>query len=349
MRTAGPAVRATWLTAGARKPLTDRLRTGTSVRLAAATLGGREAGRLSRRMVLSLSVKTTAPPLRRCDQPSGTLTLKPRPGTAKRTKAWLSGMSPGGFFSGALGLGLLELEPPQAVRLSAASSPAAVAYERGAMAADRRPGRSAPCARQVNARSKLVPARAGGRNVSPVVDPAILVVEDDDASASALARVLDSHGYAVRRVDRGRPALAAAGEDVGLVILDLGLPDMDGIDVCRRLRVSRPELAILILSARDQELDVVAGLDAGADDYLVKPFRLSELLARVRAHLRRADASPQRSEELAAGAIRLDVAARRARRGKAELELRPKEFGRLTLLGRPAGRVVTRERIMADV
>src|SRR3954454_25406079 len=169
MRSARPADRDTSPTVPARKPRTDRFSLGSSPRLAAATVSGPEAGRLSRRVVLSLSVKTTAPPLRRCDQPSGTLTLKPRPGTLKRTNAWLSGMSPGGLFSGALGLGLLELEPPQAVRLSAASSPAAVAYERGAMAADRRPGRSAPCARQVNARSKLVPARAGGRNVSPVV------------------------------------------------------------------------------------------------------------------------------------------------------------------------------------
>ena len=77
-------------------------------------------------------------------------------------------------------------------------------------------------------------------------------------------------------------------------MLDLGLPDMDGLDVCRALRAARPELAILILTARDQELDVVAGLDAGADDYLVKPFRLSELLARVRAHLRRARRAPSR-------------------------------------------------------
>src|SRR3954454_19696929 len=115
----------------------------------------------------------------------------------------------------------------------------------------------------------------------------ILLVEDDEAIASGLVRVLESQGYAVRRLTRGGPALAAADGQVSLVILDLGLPDTDGIDVCRRLRTARPELAILILTARDHELDVVAGLDAGADDYLVKPFRLSELVARVRAHLRR--------------------------------------------------------------
>jgi DNA-binding response OmpR family regulator len=107
----------------------------------------------------------------------------------------------------------------------------------------------------------------------------ILLVEDDEAIASSLVRVLESQGYAVRRLARGGPALVAADGEVSLVILDLGLPDTDGIDVCRRLRTARPELAILILTARDQELDVVAGLDAGAHDYLVNPFRLAELLA----------------------------------------------------------------------
>jgi DNA-binding response OmpR family regulator len=181
--------------------------------------------------------------------------------------------------------------------------------------------------------------------------PGILVVEDDEAIASGLVRVLDSQGYPVRRTDRGRPALAATGEDLGLVILDLGLPDMDGIEVCRRLRAARPDLAILILTARDQELDVVAGLDAGADDYLVKPFRLSELLARVRAHLRRAEAAPSREPRwpLTAGGLTVDVAARRAWQADTELALRPKEFDLLALLVAEAGRVVTRERIMHDV
>jgi DNA-binding response OmpR family regulator len=180
---------------------------------------------------------------------------------------------------------------------------------------------------------------------------AILVVEDDESIGSGLERVLDSQGYAVRRLTRGRPALAAADDEVGLVILDLGLPDVDGIDVCRRLRAVRPDLAILIVTARDQELDVVAGLDAGADDYLVKPFRLSELLARVRAHLRRtAAAEPdERDEPLRAAEVVVDRAARRAWRGSDELALRPKEFDLLTLLICEAGRAVTRERIMREV
>jgi DNA-binding response OmpR family regulator len=182
--------------------------------------------------------------------------------------------------------------------------------------------------------------------------PGILLVEDDEAIASGLARVLESQGHAVQRLSRGGPALAAAATPrVGLVILDLGLPDVDGIDVCRKLRAARPELAILILTARDQELDVVAGLDAGADDYLVKPFRLSELLARVRAHLRRAAAAPdtEPAAPLRAGAIAVDRAARRAWRAEEELELRPKEFDLLALLVAEAGRAVTRERIMREV
>jgi DNA-binding response OmpR family regulator len=179
----------------------------------------------------------------------------------------------------------------------------------------------------------------------------ILLVEDDDAIASGLARVLDSQGYVVSRAGRGRAALTQAGEDVGLVVLDLGLPDMDGLDVCRALRAARPDLGILILTARDQELDVVAGLDAGADDYLIKPFRLSELLARVRAGLRRGAgaAEPESHEPLRAGDVSVDVAARRAWRDGTELVLRPKEFDLLALLVRNAGRVVTRERIMREV
>jgi DNA-binding response OmpR family regulator len=181
--------------------------------------------------------------------------------------------------------------------------------------------------------------------------PGIVVVEDDEAIASGLVRVLGSQGYRVRRTGRGRQALTMAVDDVGLVVLDLGLPDIDGLEVCRRLRAARPDLAILILTARDQELDVVSGLDAGADDYLVKPFRLSELLARVRAHLRRglAAATDEAPAVLRAGDVSVDRAARRAWRGGRELELRPKEFELLALLVAEAGRVVTRERIMLEV
>jgi DNA-binding response OmpR family regulator len=179
----------------------------------------------------------------------------------------------------------------------------------------------------------------------------ILVVDDDEAISAGLTRVLESQGYFVRRLDRGAGAVAAAKPDIELVVLDLGLPDIDGIDVCRKLRKARPELAILILSARDEELDVVAGLDAGADDYLVKPFRLSELLARVRANLRRTSepSDGEVAEPLQVGELTVDTAARRAWRGEEELALRPKEFDLLDLLAREAGRAVTRDRIMREV
>jgi len=180
--------------------------------------------------------------------------------------------------------------------------------------------------------------------------PAILVVEDDEAIAAGLVRVLDSQGYEARRVGAGLPALSAVTADVGLVLLDLGLPDIDGIDVCRRLRAAHPELAILILTARDEQLDIVAGLDAGADDYLVKPFRLPELLARVRAHLRRLVPVPaDAAAAIEVAGIRVDPASRRVYRGGLELTLRPKEFDLLALLAAQAGRVVTRERIMREV
>ncbi|MCW3013141.1 MAG: hypothetical protein JWO02_233 [Solirubrobacterales bacterium] len=179
----------------------------------------------------------------------------------------------------------------------------------------------------------------------------MLIVEDDAAIASGLVRVLDAQGYDVRRIDRGAGAVAAAREHRAvLVLLDLGLPDVDGIEVCRRLRAELDGIGILIVSARDQELDVVAGLDAGADDYLVKPFRLSELLARVRAATRRAGPTiPAEAEVLTAGDLRVDLSARRVFRGDEEVHLRPKELELLALFVRESGRAVTRARIMRDV
>jgi len=139
---------------------------------------------------------------------------------------------------------------------------------------------------------------------------------------------------------------SAAAGDHDLIIVDVGLPGMDGLEVCRRVRAERPSVPILFLTAQDGELDIVDGLDAGGDDYITKPFRVSELLARVRAHLRRATAE---QTELDAGDVRIDVAARRAWCAGEELELAPKEFDLLALLVRETGRVVTRERIMAEV
>jgi DNA-binding response OmpR family regulator len=183
-----------------------------------------------------------------------------------------------------------------------------------------------------------------------VSERSVLIVEDDAAIGSGLRRVLEGQGYRARLVTRGEDAVRAVGDGVGLMILDLGLPDMDGLDVCRLVRAERTGMAIMMLTARDREIDVVAGLDAGADDYLVKPFKLSELLARVRAHLRRgASARSEDGPAVGANGVFLDRAARRAWRGEVELVLRPKEFDLLALLLSEAGRVVTRERLMSEV
>ncbi len=177
--------------------------------------------------------------------------------------------------------------------------------------------------------------------------PRILLVEDDGAIGNSLVRVLEAEGHDIDWHTRGLDALASAADVVpDLVLLDLGLPDIDGIELCRRLRAQDEQMTIVMLTARADEIDVVLGLDAGADDYLTKPFRLSELLARVRAHLRRHDRDDPRVE---VGSLVVDRAARRAWFGDHELELRPKEFDLLTLLATEAGRAVTRERIMGAV
>src|SRR4030081_2871967 len=114
----------------------------------------------------------------------------------------------------------------------------------------------------------------------------LLVIEDDRTIGPALQRAFETQGATVTLATTGAEALAHTGVGVDVVVLDLGLPDIDGLEVCRRLRATRPDLEILILTARTTEIDIVVGLDAGADDYLAKPFRLAELLARVRARLR---------------------------------------------------------------
>jgi DNA-binding response OmpR family regulator len=177
----------------------------------------------------------------------------------------------------------------------------------------------------------------------------ILVVEDDEPIGRALTGALESQGYEVDWVTAGREALAlASAHHPALVLLDLGLPDLDGVEVCRRLRAEDATVPIMILTARHAEVDVVLGLDAGADDYVTKPFRLAELLARVRAHLRR----PQNAEpdgRLAVGDVEVDRGARRAWVGGRELDLRAKEFDLLAFLVEEAGSAVTRERIMTAV
>ncbi|HEV3352428.1 MAG TPA: response regulator transcription factor [Acidimicrobiales bacterium] len=174
--------------------------------------------------------------------------------------------------------------------------------------------------------------------------PELLIVEDDEVIGRSLCQTLQAAGYAVRWVRTGAEATASSG--MRLVILDLGLPDIDGLDVCRRLRATEPDVEILILTARGSEIDVVVGLDAGADDYLAKPFRLAELLARVRARLRR---ERDDGERIRVGPITVDRGARQAFVSGDELDLRPKEFDLLWALAEDAGRVVRRERLMDDV
>src|SRR3954452_15684999 len=116
----------------------------------------------------------------------------------------------------------------------------------------------------------------------------LLLAEDDDGIVQPLIRSLRREGYEVDRVADGEEALLRAlGEEHDLLLLDLGLPGLDGVEVCRRVRAARPRLPILMLTAQREELDIVSALDAGADDYVPKPFRLAELLARIRALLRR--------------------------------------------------------------
>lgn len=176
----------------------------------------------------------------------------------------------------------------------------------------------------------------------------ILLVEDDSAIASPLERTLSREGYRVSVVADGKSALSLLPGDFDCVILDLGLPDMDGLDVARRIRQEGLALPILILTARSEEVDMVVGLDAGADDYVTKPFRLAELLARVRALVRRVDVS-ENDGVLSACDLRIDTNAHRVFKGNQELELTGKEYDLLVALAHKAGNVVSREELLQRV
>src|ERR687894_440301 len=173
----------------------------------------------------------------------------------------------------------------------------------------------------------------------------VLLAEDDIGIAQPLSRALQREGHEVVVVGDGHTALARADQDeVNLLVLDLGLPGMDGLDVCRRLRRVRPDLPVLMLTARTDEVDFVVGLDAGADDYVGKPFRLAELLARVRALLRRLT-----PETVDVGGVRMELSGRRVLVDGAEVNLANKEFELLRVLMLRAGQVVTREEILREV
>jgi DNA-binding response OmpR family regulator len=172
----------------------------------------------------------------------------------------------------------------------------------------------------------------------------VLLAEDDSAISHPLARALARDGHDVEVRADGPSALdrALAG-DIDLVVLDVGLPAMNGIEVCRRLRAEGKALPVLILTARTEEVDTVVGLDAGADDYVSKPFRIPELLARVRALLRRG------GSDAPSDGVRVDPASRRAWVDDEELTLTTKEFDLLRVLVRDAGKVVPREQLMREV
>lgn len=176
----------------------------------------------------------------------------------------------------------------------------------------------------------------------------VLLAEDDPAIAEPLARALSREGYEVVAHQTGQGALSAAGS-VDLIVLDLGLPDIDGLDVARTVRARGLTIPVLVLTARADEVDLVVGLDAGADDYVTKPFRLAELLARVRALLRRTHGEPVDEDEIRAQDVRVDVAAHRVFIGERELHLTAKEFELLRVLVAAAGSVVSRDVLMREV
>ena len=176
----------------------------------------------------------------------------------------------------------------------------------------------------------------------------ILVVEDEVKMARAIRRGLEQAGYAVDTAPDGDEGLHLATEnDYDVVVLDVMLPGVDGFEVCRRLRTAGRWAPVLMLTARDGVADRIGGLDAGADDYLVKPFAYGELLARLRALIRRG--APERPAVLTAGDLTLDPAAHRVTRQGREIELSAREFALLEFLIRHAGEVVSRTAILEHV
>jgi DNA-binding response OmpR family regulator len=183
------------------------------------------------------------------------------------------------------------------------------------------------------------------------VTQTVLVVEDESSIASFVALYLKHAGYAVKTSAPGNDALAeVAAETPALIVLDLMLPDIDGIEVCRRIRKTS-DVPILMLTARDEDVDKIIGLEVGADDYLTKPFNPRELVARIRSVLRRA--APERrereSETIEHGDLHIDAGRREVRVGDEEVQLAPKEFDLLWELLDHRGLVLTRDQLLERV
>ena len=174
----------------------------------------------------------------------------------------------------------------------------------------------------------------------------ILLVEDENAIAEPLADGLRREGFDVEWAATGAAALDASAPD--LVLLDLRLPDTDGLDVCRQLR-ERSDVPIIVVTARGEEADRVVGLELGADDYVVKPFGIRELIARIRAVSRRTGSRGATNEPLRVDGLEVDERARRATLDSRDLELTPKEFDLLAALARDPGAAVSRRRLLEEV
>jgi DNA-binding response OmpR family regulator len=176
----------------------------------------------------------------------------------------------------------------------------------------------------------------------------ILIVEDEPRLATFLERALKSRGYTTKTVDEGSAASAiAADEDFDLVVLDLGLPDLDGLSVLRELRRRGERLPVIVLTARDDLTDKIEGLDAGASDYVTKPFKLEELLARIRAQLR--DGRTSEPTVLEAGSVTLDLRTRKAMVAGRTVDLTAREFTMLETLMQHADQVLSQEQLLSHV
>jgi DNA-binding response OmpR family regulator len=192
---------------------------------------------------------------------------------------------------------------------------------------------------------------ASGTDATQAAARTVLVVEDEASLASTLSYNFRKNGFNVISASDGVEGLQAARrESPDLVVLDLMLPKMDGLEVCRRLRATS-DVPILMLTAKGEELDRVVGLEMGADDYLTKPFSMRELLARVRALLRRSSgrAAAEDASRISAGPLELDLRGRTVKREGSEVALKPKEFDLLFYLASHAGQVFTREQLLAHV